>query len=322
MSSYIYKIFCVKNKHFYVGRTVNFEKRKNDHLRELRTNTHKNQRLQNCYNKYGEESLIFDVITVVDKDQQVAVEQMYINAYIDHDRCMNINRSADTFCDVPMTEERKRKISLARIGRKQRSRSNAFKEAHSKMFMGHVLSKETKLKISNSHKGKHLSEEHKEKLRKAFSGRNNPMFGRIGSKNSQSKPVMQVDIETLNIIKIFECASEAARSFGCDRSTIAVACRGKTRQIKGYFWCYVDNYEASKSTFETNREYLREKKYILHGAAKPNARAVIQKTLTGEIVREFEFVSQVAKLCFDPSSVVKVCNGKLKTHKGFKWEYK
>jgi hypothetical protein len=245
-----------------------------------------------------------------------------LDKHIGNKHCLNINRSAETFCDVPWTEERKIKISQAATGKKLPPATALRRANISNSLMGHILSEETKRKISNSHKGKRLSEEHKRKLSNAFSGSNNNMFGRRGNKNSQSKEVLQVDVYTLQVVNKFECTSQAAVAVGCDSSTIAIACRGQARRIKGFFWCYADDYDSAQRRLEYDRKYLQEKKHILQGANKPNAKLVVQKTSAGDIVREFEFISDVVRYGFDPSSVVKVCKGKLKKHKGFLWEYK
>ena len=240
MDGGIYEILCTKNNSFYIGRTINFEKRKNDHLRDLRTGKHKNSRLQNCFSKYGESSFVFELKIPLsdDKQTQVKREQELIDARIDDINCLNINRSAETFCDVPWTEERKQKIRAAAIGRKLPPATEKRKRLISSRLMGHAISAETRRKISLARKGKHLSDEHKEKLKEAFSGQNNPMYGMVGAKNPQSKTVLQINACTGAIIAEFGSVAEAGRKLGCDKSSIAKVCRGKLTTTKGYVWRY------------------------------------------------------------------------------------
>lgn len=56
MKCYIYKIINNVTGEKYVGQTTNFSRRINDHKEKLRTNKHKNPKLQASWNKYGEEN--------------------------------------------------------------------------------------------------------------------------------------------------------------------------------------------------------------------------------------------------------------------------
>ena len=62
MSHYIYIIENTVNGKFYVGRTNNHAARKRGHYSELRRGVHGNPRLQNAWNKYGEQSFVFQVV--------------------------------------------------------------------------------------------------------------------------------------------------------------------------------------------------------------------------------------------------------------------
>ena len=56
-------------------------------------------------------------------------------------------------------------------------------------------------------------------------------------------------------------------------------------------------------------------------AVKSKLKPVIQLTLNGEFVREWESAKEAGRNGFDSSAVTKCCRGKLKTHKGFLWMY-
>lgn len=52
-------IYQIKNKingKVYIGQSINIEKRLKRHLNDLRKLKHRNQHLQNAFNKYGEKS--------------------------------------------------------------------------------------------------------------------------------------------------------------------------------------------------------------------------------------------------------------------------
>lgn len=62
----IYKITCTNNGRFYIGSSCNLYKRYKDHIGYLRRNAHFNKHIQNCFNKYGESSLIYEVVKIMD----------------------------------------------------------------------------------------------------------------------------------------------------------------------------------------------------------------------------------------------------------------
>ena len=98
---------------------------------------------------------------------------------------------------------------------------------------GRHLSEETRKKISKAHKGKttwikgkHLSEEHKRKISEA-------------NKNGKcSKPVLQIDIKTNEIIKEFPSTREIQRQLGFDENAIRHCCKGITKTSCGFKWQY------------------------------------------------------------------------------------
>lgn len=78
----IYKITCTGNNKFYIGSSVNIFNRWNVHISELRAGSHRSEYLQRSYNKYGEESLRFDVLQIIettDTELLVTVEFYYID---------------------------------------------------------------------------------------------------------------------------------------------------------------------------------------------------------------------------------------------------
>ena len=61
MNCYIYQIINQITNEKYVGQTTNFSRRKQNHLSALRNNNHPNPKLQNAWNKYGEQNFIWKV---------------------------------------------------------------------------------------------------------------------------------------------------------------------------------------------------------------------------------------------------------------------
>ncbi len=62
MDSGIYQVRNLVNNKRYIGLTECFRVRKTSHFTRLRKNIHINPKLQNAYNKYGEQNFIFEII--------------------------------------------------------------------------------------------------------------------------------------------------------------------------------------------------------------------------------------------------------------------
>ena len=87
----IYKIECLHNGKVYIGSTINYRKRKNAHINGLKKNKHHNKILQNYFNKYGVEDLVFTIIeTVESHDMLIDREEYYINEYDSYNKGINL----------------------------------------------------------------------------------------------------------------------------------------------------------------------------------------------------------------------------------------
>lgn len=75
----IYKIVNLKNSKVYIGSTTNFSRRKKEHFKRLKANNHGNPHLQHSYNKYKEESFIFEIIERT--EELIIREQYYIKQF-------------------------------------------------------------------------------------------------------------------------------------------------------------------------------------------------------------------------------------------------
>jgi len=102
----IYKIIC-NNTKFYIGSSKNIQQRFRKHRYELRKGIHKNEHLQNAYNKHGEECFYLELIETCNIDEQYLKEQHYIDLL--HPI---YNKELDVLTHIP-TEETKKKLSEA-----------------------------------------------------------------------------------------------------------------------------------------------------------------------------------------------------------------
>jgi group I intron endonuclease len=78
MKSGIYQISI--NSKTYIGSATNIYNRKHRHLHDLKNNKHCNGKLQNYFNKYGIENLLFEVIEVCDIESLLIREQYFIDS--------------------------------------------------------------------------------------------------------------------------------------------------------------------------------------------------------------------------------------------------
>lgn len=139
--------------------------------------------------------------------------------------------------------------------------------------------------------------EHIQKLRERYTGKNNPMYGKIaspetrlkmsisskgrhhkestkellrikklergyqgkyGKEHNGSRIVYKVDPITYDIIKIFYTVFEAAEEIGASSQCIGKACK-QLFKVHGYNWCYKEDY--SKELFIKDKKIYKKDKY-------------------------------------------------------------
>ncbi len=88
MKSGIYKITNTTNGKFYIGSSKNIDERWDNHKQYLRGNYHINPKLQNAWNKYGEDKFIFEIIEETDSNQNVLFdrENYYLSSLKPYER--------------------------------------------------------------------------------------------------------------------------------------------------------------------------------------------------------------------------------------------
>ena len=77
----IYRISCIVNGKSYIGSSVNMLERWREHISHLRAGVHHSIYLQRCYNKYGEDSIKFEALAILEEFNEELlrlVEYVYI----------------------------------------------------------------------------------------------------------------------------------------------------------------------------------------------------------------------------------------------------
>ena len=230
MKGVIYKILSPSGK-IYIGQTINLAKR----TRYYKTLQCKNQHmLYRSLKKYGFDAHKLEIIEEVDVEILMEREKFWIEEL--QTNCAKYPKSNGlNLCDggrgtrgrvaseeskiknsifhkgKVMSEETRRKISLAGIGRKH--------------------SEESKIKMSIANKGRITSKETREKISSSLMGRNSHCLKRS---------VLQINIITGSIVEEFNSLSEAAIKLGnlSYVANICGTCKGRFQQAYGYGWRY------------------------------------------------------------------------------------
>jgi hypothetical protein len=117
-------IYKIQSKEFsdrcYIGSSYNIKRRKNVHYYLLRHNKHFNKKLQNHYNKYGEDDLSFNIVVGCSKEKLRDIEQFFMESFKSY---FNINKDTrcPDFTGHKVSEEHKKKLSICMLGNKNGS---------------------------------------------------------------------------------------------------------------------------------------------------------------------------------------------------------
>jgi len=122
--------------------------------------------------------------------------------------------------------------------------------------LGKIMKLETKLKISESLKGRSFTPEQRIKRGEAQKGIKNHRYGTTASDDTKRKmsdsqikgglhrwavKVKQLDINTEVVIKEWECINDICKELKVTHSCISDCCRGEQKTSKGFKWRYVDD---------------------------------------------------------------------------------
>ena len=191
MARGIYKIINVMNNKFYVGSAVDLKRRKTRHFSELRNNKHSNGRLQNSWNKHGEQAFVFVVVEEVPEDADLlAAENVWLKEHVGKDYCYNLGVDAT----APMT-------GFGGELSPTWGRKRTPEELAAQSWAGKKHSPESKDKIREFLLGKPKSAEVRAKISATLSGEGNFWFGKKrpdhGAKVSRAVVATSPDGKTL-----------------------------------------------------------------------------------------------------------------------------
>lgn len=200
---YIYFIKNTITNNFYVGSSIEPEKRLHRHFYELRKGVHSNTYLQRAFDKYGESSLQTEYYkSIYDTRQE---EQEIIDESFDSGILYNLSRNV-VLSDL---EAHRKNLSESLKGRDKNIG-----------FTGKKHTKDTKIKMSLKHKGRVFTDEHKDKIRKSLKGQkfSDERKKNISKscKNRTHKNLVRYKIDGV----IYESSKDAALKLGVSTGTI------------------------------------------------------------------------------------------------------
>ena len=172
-----------------------------------------------------EEAIKYEIETI-EKEKTIKSEYGY-----------NVSKGGEAFrLGFRYTDKEKKEMSIQRKGKNKGLRVSPKSEFKN----GHKFGEDVIKKMSDAKKGK---PSWNKGLKGYNSGDKNPMKRKevrekfLGAKNSGAKALFQIDIDG-NIIKRWDCMSDAARILNASTSNISACCRGKLSQTKGYYFKY------------------------------------------------------------------------------------
>jgi group I intron endonuclease len=256
----IYKITNPENK-IYIGYSKNIERRFKEYL-TLRCKTQ--NFLKNSFQKYGVENHIFEIIEECYLENIKEKEKYWIRYYNSYNNGLNSNKGGGGV--ISHSEKTKEKMSISHIGKKD--------------------SLETKIKKSNSRKGKkHINH---------IKGENHK---KTGQKDS---------IET-----ILKKKKPKPKNFGINHS---LKTKGKPKHNDSSKMKISDKLKNHPSLLSQERKIK---------ISDSNSKPVLQYDLQGNFIKEWSSsVCITKKLLFPQPNISAACLGKQKTAYGFIWRYK
>ena len=216
----------------YIGQAKNFKKRHSSHIRcSYNENSGYDYTLpfHNAIRKYGIEN--FEIFILKDNIKTQCLIDLFEVYYIEKNNCLVKNNKGYNISDGGNGGNK--------FAGKTEEEMNEIKRKISETEKGKILSDEHKRKISESRLGekhpfygKTFSDEHKRKLSES----------KLGEKNKRAKKVIQLDLNN-NLIKIWNCISEAERKTGIAHQSISKCCKNKLKSAGGFKWRYIGDEE-------------------------------------------------------------------------------
>jgi len=222
-------IYCIKNSSngkCYIGKSVQLNWRLKDHKKRLNGGYHFNEKLQRAWLKYGSSSFLFYTLELCGKKDLCSKEVEWIKKLDSRRNGYNMTDGGDGSLGRPQGEVTREKLRRAFLGKP-----------------GH----------------KH-TEEHKLKMSRMLSGKNNPMHGKSPTDETRNK-------QSLSLKELY--SKKPHHSIGAKASKETRAKMSAQRRGDG-------NAFYGKKHSEESRKKMTEKRLTMYkGGDNPRAKKVV-----------------------------------------------
>lgn len=196
--------------------------------------------------KYGAINHKFEIIMRCSLDEILKYETLIgwgFNVLEKENLNLKLPKLGDVYSII--SEETREKFRNAFLGNKNPNFGKIRSKEHcrklSESHKGKKLSLETKNKISNnnpkSNLGKPMSEITKIRLSKSKIGKKQSDTHKLKSKNAAKKSIIQLNLQN-NFIKEWDSCIEASRELKITPSSITACCKNKRKTAGSFKWCY------------------------------------------------------------------------------------
>lgn len=218
----------IDNKH-YVGLSINCLERFSKHKSLLRRCKHHNQHLQSAWDKYGEESFVFEILEEHNNEYLHSFENFWCNLLDSHNREFGYN--------IDLTNPNKK--------------TNLNKETIEKIRIsntGREVSIETRNKLRDINLGKKYSDETIEILKNSAKNKSVSVYSKDGS-----------------FIKKYKSIRECGRQMSIDSSHICKCIKNKFNIVNGYIFKYSNDILTQEEIVYRNSKSNDSKKVKVIG---------------------------------------------------------
>lgn len=289
----IYKIENKINGKVYIGLSKHIKQRWWEHKNSLNKNKHPNLHLQAAWNKYGKDNFNFKILEKCKKELLNEKEMYWINYYKSYDRKFGYNETlgGEGYNIIHKV------IQFDLFGNIINVFNNVYDAEEKTGCDATAIYQCCNMKIKNPLKYIWLYEEEYNKNKNIIN-----IF--------LSKIVLQYDLNG-NFIKEWKNPQHVRKELGIN----PLQCLNhKSLTCNGYVFIYKNDNSviANKEYFDNINRVLKESIYT---------RPILQYSLNGILIKRYEKTTDVRKNGYHDGSVIKCCNGKKYTYKGYIYGY-
>jgi len=334
MDKGIYKLTNTVSGKVYIGQSENLNNREWCHFYRLKRGEHHNEILQHSYNKHGESSFVFEILEHTENlDNR---ESYWLNEYggVSSKDTYNMKDPlTNEYCDYTKKKIRKKFLGVdnPNYGNRwsEEQKENLSKKIRGLSWeerLGKEKARKAKKKLSKSQKGRKHSDETKEKIRQHNVGEKNPAYGKGDRQRGEKNPMWgkthtQEVREKLSNLHKGKILSEETRKKMSESAKKRKSQKGRKHSDETKEKIRQHNV-GEKNPAYGKGDRQRGEKNPAYGKPSHKRKPIVKLNKNGEIIKEYEFLSQVKEDGYNPSNVMYCANKKSKYSYGFIWEWK